>query len=355
MIKELTVKNFQIHKERTIEFTKGLNVIIGDTDVGKSALVRSLYLLIMNQPRSGEKIFQNKFTKDPLEVQIKDESGNCIKRTKRNYYMNNNQMKAFGTDIPEPVVELFPFKDINWQKQLEQHFLILQTGGGAAKILNNSTGMQDQETLIKEVKTKISKHKSNVKRLIKNNQEYKETVDELKYVNLFLEKAKKIKILYNENKLFDSDILKLDTIINELNFVHYDIDKLIVIRPIIKKVKSIEKLQIQFNELKQTAFELNDIILQLKNVRKYSKYEKIYNKLIKSIIFVQGTEGVKEKVKFDINLLSHTIKEIKKAQKDYKKSKAEHGLYEKQFSKKLVEVGECPLCGTKFNGEKHTC
>lgn len=51
---ELSVTNFQSHAATTLELVPGLNVIVGSSDSGKSALLRALYWLYYNKPRGAE-------------------------------------------------------------------------------------------------------------------------------------------------------------------------------------------------------------------------------------------------------------------------------------------------------------
>ena len=51
VISSLTLENFQSHKESKIVFDKGLTVIIGQTDQGKSAIIRALKWVLYNEPR----------------------------------------------------------------------------------------------------------------------------------------------------------------------------------------------------------------------------------------------------------------------------------------------------------------
>ena len=94
--------------------------------------------------------------------------------------------------VPEPVRELFNFKEINWQKQNDVHYLLFNTGGSAGKLLNNATGMSDQEIIIDDIKKNISNAKSEIKRHKKNNEEHLKTTKRLK-------EMKKIKALQDAN------------------------------------------------------------------------------------------------------------------------------------------------------------
>ena len=41
MLKKLILKNFQSHSDSELEFDKGINVICGNSDSGKSSIIRS--------------------------------------------------------------------------------------------------------------------------------------------------------------------------------------------------------------------------------------------------------------------------------------------------------------------------
>jgi exonuclease SbcC len=50
-IKRLVIDNFQSHQHTEVEFGSGLNVVVGPSDFGKSALVRALRWVLYNEPR----------------------------------------------------------------------------------------------------------------------------------------------------------------------------------------------------------------------------------------------------------------------------------------------------------------
>lgn len=351
IITELKVRNFQIHKNLTVKFTKGVNVIIGDTDAGKSALLRALHLLIMNNPRSGESIYQNSYDNKPLSIQIKDDRGNIIRRSKKRYYLNGDLMKAVGTDIPIPIMELFPFNSINWQKQLDQHFLILQTGGGAAKLLNASSGMEDQETLMKNVKSNITEHKSNIKRLILNNKEHDKVITKLRPVSRLLMKAKAIKQLSNQSNELDNEITNLNILIKDIQDHHIDPEVYTSINLLINDITEIDNYQKESITLNHSIKQINDLIIQLKETRKYLDKIGITNILIDSLnsVIIQSKES--SNIKIMLNQLFNITDQIKTTQKDIKQFTNELEWLENEFHQKLLEVGECPFCGIKIKKE----
>ena len=51
MLSCLSIENFQSHEHSFLEFSKGINVITGSSDSGKTAILRALYWIIWNRPQ----------------------------------------------------------------------------------------------------------------------------------------------------------------------------------------------------------------------------------------------------------------------------------------------------------------
>lgn len=355
MITELMVINFQIHQKKTLFLKKGVNVIIGDTDAGKSAIIRALYMLIMNQPRSGERIFQNKYDSKTLTIQIKDDRHNIIKRVGKKYYLNGSLMKAIGTDIPAPVVELLPFKDINWQKQLDPHFLVLQTGGGAAKILNASSGMEDQETIMKMLKSDISDHKSNIKHFIANNKECHETIVRLKPVVRLMMQAKSVKSLQRQSDQLNNEIVDLNKLIKDIETYQIDPEIYVIISDISSAINQVESKTIESNQLDSSIKQIHSLITQLKDVQKVAGKSLICNKLIHSTNLIIAKAKRYDDLQIMIKHLTNIIDQIEQATKNRKHYQTQLERIENEFYQNLWDAGQCPYCGTEFDKKGHVC
>ena len=51
MIQSLHIKNLQSHKDSHLDFCEGVNVIVGPSDSGKSAILRALRWIVKNRPQ----------------------------------------------------------------------------------------------------------------------------------------------------------------------------------------------------------------------------------------------------------------------------------------------------------------
>lgn len=146
MITKIEIKNFQSHKNTVLEFDKGVNVICGESDNGKSAVIRAIRWVVENQPQGTEKINSNwnEDFKEPLSVKLYTEKGYVerIRDKKRNGYNickngeNEIVLDAIGKGVPKEVTDFLNVSDVNFQFQLDPPYLLTKSAGEASKYLN---------------------------------------------------------------------------------------------------------------------------------------------------------------------------------------------------------------------------
>ena len=117
MIHQLHIKNFQSHKDTKLDFVEGVNVIVGTTDSGKTALLRALRWLFRNRPTGDE--FRSWWGGDTqVEVRLDDGEVMRQKGNENLYYHRGVAYKAFGTDVPEEISKHLNIDEINLQNLL---------------------------------------------------------------------------------------------------------------------------------------------------------------------------------------------------------------------------------------------
>ena len=146
MIIKIEIKNFQSHKNTVLKFDKGVNVICGESDNGKSAVIRAIRWVVENQPQGTDKINSNwnDDFKEPLSVKLYTEKGYIerIRDKKRNGYNickngeNEDHLDAIGKGVPKEVTEFLNVSDVNFQYQLDPPYLLSKTAGQASQYLN---------------------------------------------------------------------------------------------------------------------------------------------------------------------------------------------------------------------------
>ena len=163
-IKQVTIKNFQSHKNTALNMDKGVNVIVGLSDNGKSAILRAITWVIRN--RSEDKAFRSRWG-GKTDVELTFSEGVEVSRVQdsgNQYFLvdeNNNvdeEYKAFKTDIPEDVVNALNMDSLNIQAQFDSPFLLSESAGDVGKYFNKIANL-----------TEIDESISNVGKLVRAN------------------------------------------------------------------------------------------------------------------------------------------------------------------------------------------
>ena len=152
MIKEIDIVNFQSHESSSLELASGVNVIVGASDSGKSAIIRALRWLIWNRPvgdafmRHGtEGCFVNIVT-DQMDViqRAKGPGGN-------QYRINEQEFKAIGNEVPQPIQEILNLDETNLQRQGESPFLISNSPGEVSSYFNKVAKLDKIDSSLKYI------------------------------------------------------------------------------------------------------------------------------------------------------------------------------------------------------------
>lgn len=165
MIKSLDIVNFQSHLETHIDFADGVNLIVGKSDCGKSAILRALNWVVSNRPL-GDGFLRDDATDSTL-VHLATDSGfvERCKGDKENFYsLNGNIFEAFGTSVPAEITDFLNFSDVNIQGQLSPYFLILDSSGQIALYLREVCKLDKLDSLYSDLTSKLNKCTEDEKR-----------------------------------------------------------------------------------------------------------------------------------------------------------------------------------------------
>lgn len=145
-LKSLQIKNFQSHSDTRIDFADGITVIIGNSNVGKTSLLRAMDWLRLNRPR-GLSFLRN----GTKEVQVVLETsagviGRLKSKTKNRYWLRlgsegEGEEQIFdvvGNDVPREVQNLLQLSDLNVHRQFDPHYLLFESPGQIAQVINQA-------------------------------------------------------------------------------------------------------------------------------------------------------------------------------------------------------------------------
>ena len=383
MLKNLTIQNFQSHRETKLDFVNGINVIYGLSQSGKSAILRALNWIVFNRP-SGFKFHSHFATpEEPTQVSVllDDKEIISIKGFKDTVYKINVEcFRSFGTSLPIPIVKAFDLSQINFANQLDPPFLVTNTPGEIGKIFNQLTKAEQVDKWISSLTTKINEANTVLKiknkerdeaeiqlkklavvdqieplmnRYIKYTERSQSLIETIEYTeelqNEILNiqswiksiKIKKIESLYSDLcDTFDgtkkhNEVIKM---LEELSIKEKQISKLKIVAdeviPIFNKLEVAEKKKTLLNVNLKTLCSLN---LKLNEI---NSLEKILNSVHP---LMDEFEIIEKKIKetdrvldlfYDLEL---KVKDIKHYKKDLEKTIP-------LFSDALKKLGKCPVC-----------
>lgn len=164
MLKSAHIENYQSHRKTVMEFQPGVNVIIGDSDAGKSAVFRAINWVCSNRPLGDD--FRSEWGGDTT-VALHTVEGDVVQRTrtasKNEYSINGRKLEAFGHGVPEEVKNILQVDTPNIQAQMDPPFLLSSTPGEAARLLNKAASIDDIDHTTSGLKSTHDKIKTRIK------------------------------------------------------------------------------------------------------------------------------------------------------------------------------------------------
>ena len=135
MIKKIKLLNILSHRKTEINLACGINVFIGETDSGKSSILRALIWTLQNKP-AGKSLCRFNTKRSAVRILFSNKTvleRGCSKSD--NYYkLNGTTLKAFGRKVPDEIQT--GVSDLHIQTQHDNIFLLNKGGRDVAKQLN---------------------------------------------------------------------------------------------------------------------------------------------------------------------------------------------------------------------------
>lgn len=367
------IKNYQIIKEAELEFLPGITAIVGNSNNGKSSIIRAIEAAINNKGGIG---FIN-HNADQCDVIIED-NGHSITWTKHKkqgksaYTIDNVVLKKIGQkqldevgtilNMPEVEINAERFR-LNFWKQLDFPFLVGKTSYQLFDFISRST----EQELISELQ---SDSVESAKQLSKDSDYTSAQIDtkqldinglttELKSLEKFIKfdlaKYDALAEIYNILDASITELAKVNAYIeantSSLEIVNNKLTKLSI------AIKEIDQYLAMYNSLQLTIETLNATSLSIDNAKetldKHVLNEQILSKKVstaKNIISELDVVSTTYKIYKDI-FDSLDAVDLHKKQLDeaiVSKNKAIVSI-----NTQLAEFTVCPLCGSNLGGHIH--
>ncbi|MCK9442915.1 MAG: AAA family ATPase [Tissierellaceae bacterium] len=308
-IEKVILKNFQSHKHTVIEFDNRLNVIVGPSDSGKTAVLRGIRWVLYNEPtgdyfiREGEK-----------ESSVTIEFNNGIKiirarsKSKNTYTMYDSKGKetvfeGFGTTVPEEIIDATEIhkilldrdvaKSINLSDQLEGAFLLSERPSIRSNSIGRLVGVNIIDDALRETlkdSRNLSVNKKNTEEQLSDLQKELSQYEYLDEIILKLEKVNSIKEIISRkgNKLDKYKLLltkllnirndKLETlgVLEKLSYMDMLAN---IIDNVTKKISKYDYFKIKLNSLNNIIHNKDKNLMIANSLRNIDEAERNLNSI----------------------------------------------------------------------------
>lgn len=205
MIKAIRMKNFRTHANTELELHEGVNVLLGESDSGKTNIIRALNWIAFNRPLGFR--FHSDFAEDSdtdVCIDLQDEDVATTVSLRKNssgaaYTVKDEgskvTCKAVGKDVPDVVAQVLNLNDLNIQEQLDKPFLICETAPEVARILNQATQLERVDEMLQSMTSSINEMNRSIKADQISMDEKKkelEKFDSLDALEVLIHKAEKV-------------------------------------------------------------------------------------------------------------------------------------------------------------------
>ncbi len=238
MIQYLAIQNYESHKDTQLEPSPGVNVIVGDTDAGKSSILRAILWNLYNRPLGDG--FQSHWGG---ETAVRLHFDDCLigrtkAKAKNEYFLgttdDGNVFKAFGQEVPAEILAAHNLdRVLNAQAQIDPFFLLQSSPGEVAKYFNQIASLSAIDHLSKG----LAQHSRKIKQDVTNEELHLSTLqDDLKQYDHLTEVGEKL-------QQAEQTKADLDQSINYKNYLQGQVSRIKTARTGIEKAK--EKLQLK--------------------------------------------------------------------------------------------------------------
>lgn len=327
-IEKVILKNFQSHKYTEVNFNKGLNVILGNSDSGKTSILRGIKWALYNLPdgdsfiTQGEKecsvkvIFNNKV----VVTRIKSSSKNQYILSKPGE--EDMVFSGFGRNVvPLEIVEATGMKQvsidrrkdaiINISEQLEGPFLLNETPSVRAGAIGRLTGVNILDDALKNTVTDNNLLQRDYKKVLEEKNKVEEEIKKFEYL-------KNKKILFDKLVEIQRNLEEKNTYLNNLKSLKISYDSVKYekqrLTSELERYKNLDQLENSYLKIENKIGkykEFSNLNIQIINNR---REQKAHSEILNSLDNVNRADQLEN----EIGIKVKTLKELIEVNRNYK-------------------------------------
>ena len=241
MLEKIEIKNFQSHQATALGLSPNVNTLQGNSDCGKSAVMRALSWLVFNP--AGDYFISDwakrgKTIVASCEVTLSVNGHKVTRRRDKDfngYILDGQVFEASRNSVPPQVLSVLRLGEVNVQRQLDPPFLLSMSAGEVSRYINSLVNLTriDKWTIAVNGRTRsLQQQVESGKQQVERKQA---EVDSYSYVERLEELSKQVTeieskaaSLNNEGRALEDSVVKWEKESIVLSRLP-DVDKLFIL------------------------------------------------------------------------------------------------------------------------------
>ena len=301
MINNIIIRNIQSHKLTKLEFHKGVNIIVGTSDSGKTAIKRATELAVTNKP-SGSAYVSNWLEKGKTSsVEVTTMEGHTVTRQEKpskEYRLDDlDPFLAFGAgEPPQEIKDVFNLSEVNIQGQMDKPFLLSSSSGEVATYFNKIARLDKIDTATANVNSWIRELTDDIKYKTNERKKLNDKVDSFKYLTKLEIEVEVLEDMEKKLTGLNSKYSKLNELIIYIKNIELNIEEvstIIEIEPLLLQILGYVE---QKQEIEQKRAKLRKFITTIdeteESIVEQTKLIKVEPKLIQILTYVETKKEI---------------------------------------------------------------
>lgn len=339
-ITSVTLKNFQAHKDTTVQFDRGLNIIVGESNNGKTSILRGILWAIDNQPLGNDFIMAGE-NDCSVTINFSDgtyiERGRTVKDTgyyKIRYIDDNGKYidqtyRGFTNAVPVEVANVHQMPKVNITKDIETHlnvlsqldgpFLLTESPLVKASAIGRITGTHVIDAAIKESNKTIQSNRKLIKSYSEDLQQKENERKQLPDIKSMEAFTKKYAYIVKYIAKLNDSVIKLNTNLQQINQYQQQmiqekeryerLKKVVALLPVIQTIKDkfnkVMFLHGKFTKYQELSLQIEQNQISIEKGKYFAKLKPLVDKAVDNILNVSRLNDYTDKVNTltnDINI-----------------------------------------------------
>ena len=357
MIQSIHITNFQSHKDTHLDLSPGVNVIVGSSDSGKTAIIRALRWLRWNRPTGdafrstwGGDTFVGVETDHHYVDRIKGKDNRYELDT--SYVTDPNSKKifeAFGTDVPEDIIKILNLDETNLQMQLDSPFLLSASAGEVAAYFNRIAHLDQIDSGLKNIQSWIRSLEGTIKHLQGEKKTTQQQYDAFAYLDKAEIDLDVLEQMQSQQDQRYGDLRWLEGKIQAVEAVNQEIEEAQWVVDFEPQVDALLGMYQQKEQVGDTVSELGRLCTQITRcdteIQEFQERQKLETPVDTLLGMYAGLKQSKERHQALYSLTEQIVDE----ENAILDTRLEVRDMEETFHQYMPEI--CPLCETNLKGK----